>query len=92
MSEEERRSSLASTMVALITTEPTDQVLAGGGQPQGKLQVAVSRPIVEGHEQPLPSLEPDTIDNMAQLTTYNLVVMVGGSYRMEVRKGLVYLD
>jgi hypothetical protein len=35
-------------------------------------------------------LEPDTIDNFAQPTTCNLVVMVRESYRMEVRKGLVY--
>jgi hypothetical protein len=33
MSEEERRSSLASTMVTPITTEPTDQVSAGAGRP-----------------------------------------------------------
>jgi hypothetical protein len=42
MSDEERRSSLAST--------------AGGGRSQGEPQ---------GHEQPLPSIEPDTIDNLA---------------------------
>jgi hypothetical protein len=35
-------------------------------------------------------LEPDTIDNLAQPTICNLVIMVGGSYRMEVGKGLVY--
>jgi hypothetical protein len=31
MSEEERRSSIASTMAAPITIEPTNQVPAGGG-------------------------------------------------------------
>jgi hypothetical protein len=48
----------------------------------------VSGPI-ESHEQPLSSLEPDTIDNLAQPTTCNLVVMIGGNFRMEVGKGLV---
>jgi hypothetical protein len=50
MSEEERRSSFAS--------------VAGGGLPQEELQVPASR-LVEGHEQPLPSIELDTIDNLA---------------------------
>jgi hypothetical protein len=46
MREEERRSSLTSTTVAPITIEPTsDQVLAGGVQPQGELQVAASPPL-----------------------------------------------
>jgi hypothetical protein len=36
------------------------------------------------------SLEPDTIDNLAHPTTCSLVVVVGGNYQMEVRKGLVY--
>jgi hypothetical protein len=61
--EEEHRSSLASTMVAPITIEPIDQV-PWGGRPQGELEVAVSGP-VEGHEQPLPSLESDMINNLA---------------------------
>jgi hypothetical protein len=30
------------------------------------------------------------LDNLAQPTTCNLVVMVRGSYQMEVGKGLVY--
>jgi hypothetical protein len=30
------------------------------------------------------------IDNLPQPTTCNLLVMVKGSYQMEVRKGLVY--
>jgi hypothetical protein len=77
MSEEERRSSLAFTAVI------------GGGRPQGELQVAASRP-VEGHEQPLPSFKSDTIDNLAQPTTCNLVVMIGGSFQLEVGKGIVY--
>jgi hypothetical protein len=64
-------------------------VLAGGGRPQGKLQVLASGPI-KGYEQPLPSFELDTIDNLAQPTTCNLVVLIGGSFRMVVGKGLVY--
>jgi hypothetical protein len=50
MSEEECWSSLAS--------------IAGGGRPQGELQVPVSR-AVEGHEQPLSSIKPDMIDNLS---------------------------
>jgi hypothetical protein len=50
---------------------------AGGGQPK--------------REQPPPSIEPDTIDNLAQPTTYILIFLVGGSFQMEVRRGLVYL-
>jgi hypothetical protein len=38
--------------------------IAGGGRPQGELLVPSSEPI-EGHEQPLPSCEPDMIDNLA---------------------------
>jgi hypothetical protein len=45
---------------------------------------------VEGHEQSLPLLEPDMIYNLAQLTACTLVVTVGGSYQMEVKKELVY--
>jgi hypothetical protein len=50
MSDEERRSSFAST-------------IAGEG-PQGEHQVPASG-LVEGHEQTLPSIESDTIDNLA---------------------------
>jgi hypothetical protein len=57
-------------------------VPARGGQPQEELLVAAS--------QPLHSLEPDKIDNLAQPTTCDLVVMIGGSFRIEVGKGLVY--
>jgi hypothetical protein len=49
----------------------------------------VSR-LIEGHEQPLPSIEPDMIDNLAQPTTCNLILLVGGSFQIEVRRGLVY--
>jgi hypothetical protein len=76
MSEEERRSSFAS--------------IAAGGQPQGEHQVPASR-LVEGHEKPLPSIEPDTIDNLTQLTTCSLILLLKGSFRMEVGRGLVYL-
>jgi hypothetical protein len=46
--------------------------------------------LVECHEQPLPSIKPNMIDNLAQPTTYNLILLVGGSFRMEVGRGLVY--
>jgi hypothetical protein len=75
MSKEEHKSSIAST------TE--------GGRPQGELQVPASGP-VEGHEEPLPSFELNTIDNLAQPSLCNLVLLVGGSFQMEVRKRLVY--
>jgi hypothetical protein len=75
MSEEERRSSIAST--------------AMGGRPQGELQVPASRPI-EGHKQPLPSLELDMIDSLAQPTACNLILLVRGGFQMEVRRGLVH--
>jgi hypothetical protein len=75
MSDEERRSSFASTAV--------------DGQPQVEHQVPVSR-LVERHEQPLPSIEPDMIDNLAEPKTCNVILLVGGSFRMEVRRGLVY--
>jgi hypothetical protein len=35
-------------------------------------------------------MEPDIIDNLAQPTACNLVLMIRGSFRLEVRKGLVY--
>jgi hypothetical protein len=30
------------------------------------------------------------IDNLAQPTTCNVILLIGGSFRMEVRRGLVY--
>jgi hypothetical protein len=51
MSDEERRSSFASTTV--------------GGRPQGEHQ-ALASGLIEGHEQLLPSIELDTIDNLDQ--------------------------
>jgi hypothetical protein len=74
MSDKERRSSLATT--------------AGGGRPQGEHQVPASR-LIEDHEQPLPSIEPDMTNNLAQPTTCNLILLVRGSFRMEVGRGLV---
>jgi hypothetical protein len=68
MSDEEHRSSLASTAV-------------GGGGPHEDLQAPASRP----------SIEPDMIDNLAQPTANNLMLLVGGSFRMEDGRGLVYL-
>jgi hypothetical protein len=87
MSEEERRNNFASTAVAPMTTGPIDPV-TGSGQPQG-LEVTTSEP-VEVHEPTQPSLEADTIDNLPHPTTSSLILMVGGNYRMEVRKGVVY--
>jgi hypothetical protein len=57
MSDEERRSSLASTG-------------AGGGRPHEDLQALVSGP----------SIKSNTIDNLAQPTAYNLMLLVGGSF------------
>jgi hypothetical protein len=67
MSEEEHRRSLASTAADPITTKPSDQV-PEVDEHRGGLEVAASRPI-EGHEEPLPSLELDKIDNLSQPTT-----------------------
>jgi hypothetical protein len=75
MSDEKRRSSLAST--------------SAGGRPQGEHLAPASR-LIEGHEQPLPSIESDVIDNLTQSTTCNLILLVGGSFRIKVRRGLVY--
>jgi hypothetical protein len=54
-----------------------------------ELQVATSG-LVEGHKKSLPSIMPDTIDNLAQPTTYNIILLVEGSFRMEVKRRLVY--
>jgi hypothetical protein len=43
--------------------------------------------LIDGHE---PSIKPDMIDDLAQPTGYSLILLVGGSFRMEVRRGLVY--
>jgi hypothetical protein len=45
---------------------------------------------VEIKDQPHPSLESDTIENLAHPTTCNLIVLIGGGYRMKVERGLVY--
>jgi hypothetical protein len=74
MSDEERRSILAST--------------GGGGWPHGDLQVPTSG-LIEGHDQPLSSIEPGTIDNLAQPTACSLILL-GESFRMDVGRGLVY--
>jgi hypothetical protein len=54
--------------------------VAGGGRPHEDLQTPPSGP----------SIKPDMIDNLAQPTACNLMLLVGGSFRMEVRRGLVY--
>jgi hypothetical protein len=77
MSEEERRSSLASIAATPMNTEPTDQV-PESGQPQ-RLEVATSRP-VGVREPPQPSLQLDTIDKLAHPIACSLVVLVGGGY------------
>jgi hypothetical protein len=46
--------------------------------------------IRRGHEQHLPSFEADTIDNLTQPTTCNLILLVEGSFQMEVGRGPVY--
>jgi hypothetical protein len=37
-----------------------------------------------------PSIEPDMIDNLAHPIACNLILLVGGSFQMEVERGLVY--
>jgi hypothetical protein len=87
ISEEERRSSFISTMVAPMNIELVDQV-PRRRWPQG-IEVAPFGSIgVQEPTQPL--LEPDTIHILAHPTTCSLVVVVEGNYRMEVGKGLVY--
>jgi hypothetical protein len=56
---------------------------------QGGHQVPASG-LIEGHEQSLPSIEPDTIDNLTQPTSCSLILLVRGSFQMEVSRGLVY--
>jgi hypothetical protein len=53
--------------------------IAGGGRPHEDLQAPASGP----------SIEPDTIDHLAQPTACSLMLLVG-SFRMEFGKGLVY--
>jgi hypothetical protein len=67
MSDEERRSSLASTA-------------AGGGRPHEDLQAPTSGP----------SIEPDMINDLAQATSCSLMLLVTGSFQMEVGRGLLY--
>jgi hypothetical protein len=73
--DEEDRSSLASTAV--------------GGWPQGEHQAPASG-LVEGQEQRLPSIEADTIDNLPQPTSCSHILLVGWSFRMLVKRGIVY--
>jgi hypothetical protein len=75
MSDEKRRSNFAST--------------TAGGRPQGEHQASTSG-LVEIHEQHMSLIESDTIDNLAQPTTCSLILLVRGSFRMEVGRGLVY--
>jgi hypothetical protein len=65
MSDEEHRSIFAS--------------IAVGGQPHGEHQAPTSR-LIEGHEQPLPSLKPNMIGNLAQPIACGLILLVGGSF------------
>jgi hypothetical protein len=87
MSKEECRNNFASTTATPVTIEPTDQV-SGSGKPHG-LEVATSRP--EEVDKPTqPSLDPDTIYNLAHQIACNLGMVVEGNYRMEFGKWLVY--
>jgi hypothetical protein len=54
--------------------------IAWGGRSHGDLQVPVSEP----------SIELDTINNLAQLTACSLTLLVGASFRMQVGRSLVY--
>jgi hypothetical protein len=36
------------------------------------------------------SIEPDMIDNLAQPTACSLILLIGGSFQIKVRRGLVY--
>jgi hypothetical protein len=76
--EEERRSSLASTVVA-PNTELADQALVGGVPQENPLGATLG-----------PSLESDTIDTLSHLTPCSLIITISGDYRMEVGKGIVY--
>jgi hypothetical protein len=75
MSDEERRRSFPST--------------DAGGRPQGGHQAPTSG-LIEGHEQPLPSIKPNMIDNLAQPTAYRLILLDRESFQMEVGRVLVY--
>jgi hypothetical protein len=55
----------------------------GGRRQQGEPHVEASPPL---HS----SLESDTIDNLAQPITCNLIIMIGGSFSMEIGIGLVH--
>jgi hypothetical protein len=50
--------------------------IATVGRPQGEHQTPAYG-LIEGHEQPLTSIEPNTIDNLAKPTTCNLILLVG---------------
>jgi hypothetical protein len=76
--EQERRSSLASTVVA-PNTELADQAPTGSVPHENPLGATSG-----------PSLEPDTIDTLAHPTPCSLIITISGDYRMEVRKGIVY--
>jgi hypothetical protein len=86
MNEEDHWSILASTMVAPMN-KGDDQVAWSEG-PEG-LEVPAADTIAIEY-QPQPSLESNTIDNLAHPTTWNLIVLVVGRYRIEVGRGLVY--
>jgi hypothetical protein len=54
-----------------------------------ELQAPVSG-LIEGHEQPLPSIESDTIYNLTQPITCSLILLVRGYFQIDVGRGLVY--
>jgi hypothetical protein len=53
--------------------------IAVGGRLQGEHQIPASG-LLEGHEQSLPSIEPDTIDNLAQPIACDLILFVEGIF------------
>jgi hypothetical protein len=66
--EEERRSSLAST-VAAPNTDLADQAPVGSVPQENPLRAT-----------PGPSLEPDMIDTLAHPTPCNLIITISGDY------------
>jgi hypothetical protein len=61
----------------------------GGVMSDDELQVPAYG-LIEGHEQPLPSVELDMKDNLAQPVAFSPILLVKGIFRMEVERGLVY--
>jgi hypothetical protein len=54
-----------------------------------ELQAPVSG-LIEGHKQPLPSIESNTIYNLTQPITCSRILLVRGNFQIDVERGLVY--